>query len=178
MMSKERELLQALILKVDGLEGIGLMPIIKECKELLAQPEQIEQEPVDWEKEKKSYLDEIDRLGIESNRDEEQIDRLTQLLTTTEQEPVAWMYEWVSKEDKEYTSVKVGEYPPEEEGFYGMKNIRPLYTSPPKPERMTDDEISAVIVGHDPTPYGIHMFKMGIRWYEKYVARVGVYSNE
>ena len=39
MMSIERELLQAIILKVDGLEGIGLMPIIKECKELLAQPE-------------------------------------------------------------------------------------------------------------------------------------------
>jgi len=27
--------------------------------------------------EKKSYLDEIDRLGVESNRDEEEIDRLT-----------------------------------------------------------------------------------------------------
>ena len=40
MMSKERELLQAIILKVDGLEGFGIMNIIKESKELLAQPEQ------------------------------------------------------------------------------------------------------------------------------------------
>ena len=47
-MSKERELLQAIILKIDGLEGFGLMHIIKECKELLAQPEQTEQEPEAW----------------------------------------------------------------------------------------------------------------------------------
>ena len=51
MMSKERELLQAIILKVDGLEGFGIMNIIKESKELLAQPEQEQEqepEPVVW----------------------------------------------------------------------------------------------------------------------------------
>jgi len=45
-MSKERELLGAIILKIAGLEGMGLSTLIKESKELLAQPEQIEQEPV------------------------------------------------------------------------------------------------------------------------------------
>ena len=52
-MSKERELLQAIILKVDGLEGFGIMNIIKESKELLAQPEtgawiKTNGKPVDW----------------------------------------------------------------------------------------------------------------------------------
>ena len=45
-MSKERELLKAIVLKADGVEGIGLSLIIKESKELLAQPEQ---EPVAWQ---------------------------------------------------------------------------------------------------------------------------------
>ncbi len=52
----------------------------KELEELLAQPEQTEQEPFDWETKKKSYLDEIDRLGMEANKDQEEIDRLTDLL--------------------------------------------------------------------------------------------------
>ena len=37
-------------------------------------------EPFDWETKKKSYLDEIDRLGMEANKDQEEIDRLTDLL--------------------------------------------------------------------------------------------------
>ena len=41
---------------------------------------QPEQEPFDWETKKKSYLDEIDRLGVEANKDQEEIDRLTDLL--------------------------------------------------------------------------------------------------
>ena len=47
-----------------------------------------------------------------------------------------------------------------------------------KPERMTDEEISAAIADHDPTPGGAWMFMLGIRWYEKYKARVGVYDDE
>lgn len=39
---------------------------------------------------------------------------------------------------------------------------------PPKPERMTDDEIKAAIADHDPTPGGAWMFMLGIRWYEKH----------
>jgi len=81
-MSKERELLK----RVWASERWDMPEDLQiEIKELLAQPEQ---EPVDWEKEKKSYLDEIDRLGVESNRDEEEIDRLTQLLVQPNPEPV------------------------------------------------------------------------------------------
>jgi predicted DNA-binding protein (MmcQ/YjbR family) len=54
--------------------------INNEIEQLLAQPEQTEQEPFDWETKKKSYLDEIDRLGMEANKDQEEIDRLTDLL--------------------------------------------------------------------------------------------------
>jgi len=46
-----------------------------------------------------------------------------------------------------------------------------------KPERMTDEEISVVIADYDPTPKGARMFKLGIRWYEKYKARIGVYDD-
>ena len=86
-MSIERELLERCLDEFQYHE-VPVDDLIIEIKELLAQPEQ---EPVAWEKEKKSYLDEIDRLGVESNRDEEEIDRLTQLLAQPEQEPVAWI---------------------------------------------------------------------------------------
>ena len=82
------------------------------------------------------------------------------------EEPVAWMYEWVSKEDKEYTAVKVGKYPPEEEGFYGMKNIRPLYASPPKREPLTREEISyGFRTDHDVT--NAQSYWAGVEYAEK-----------
>ena len=73
-MSKERELLER-VLK-SGVFAECLY-ITEEIQELLDQPEQ---EPFDWETKKKSYLDEIDRLGMEANKDQEEIDRLTDLL--------------------------------------------------------------------------------------------------
>lgn len=74
-MSKEREFLKKLRYATH-LEN----DLRKELEELLAQPEHTEQEPFDWETKKKSYLDEIDRLGMEANKDQEEIDRLTDLL--------------------------------------------------------------------------------------------------
>lgn len=62
-MSKERELLQAIILKVDGLEGFGIMNIIKESKELLAQPEQ---EPVELEDVIKQIHDKCYQTSFDS----------------------------------------------------------------------------------------------------------------
>ena len=87
----------------------------------------------------------------------------TDSLQLDEQEPVAWM------NDSGGCFLS--------DGNKYSENWTALYASPPKPERMTDDEISAVTAGHDPTPYGVHMFKMGIRWYEKYKSRVGVYDD-
>ena len=83
-MSKERELLERW-LDDTIFEPEELDYLIEETWELLAQPEQ---EPVAWKTEKKSYLDEIDRLSIEANKDQEEIDRLTQWLTQPERKPL------------------------------------------------------------------------------------------
>ena len=156
-MSKERELLKECRLILDtpfnGSTGINLRNRIAE---LLAQPEQ---EPVYWENEKKALLNEIDYL---TNR-LAQPELSTDSLQLDEQEPVAWM------NDSGGCFLS--------DGNKYSENWTALYASPSKPERMTDDEISAVTAGHDPTPYGVHMFKMGIRWYEKYKSRVGVYDD-
>jgi hypothetical protein len=87
-MSRERDLLQTALGILEDYEwGYGgdhhkspEASILNDIRELLAQPEQTEQEPFDWETKKKSYLDEIDRLGMEANKDQEEIDRLTDLL--------------------------------------------------------------------------------------------------
>ena len=93
------------------------------------------------------------------------------------QEPVAWKVNLIdhfqSLYDTEMLRTDEGEYLILlEDAICAVEEW-----SPSKPERMTDDEISAVTAGHDPTPYGVHMFKMGIRWYEKYKSRVGVYDD-
>jgi hypothetical protein len=160
-MNKERELL---LLALDYLCTIGwgeadrfaIVALAENIRELLAQPEQ---DPVDWEKEKKSYLDEIDRLGVESNRDEEEIDRLTQLLTPTDQKPVAWMYDYDGT-----TWVKLKE-PDLPNMHHSVKNIRPLYTAPPKPKPMSDGEITKNTANNIPIGEKL-AFHAGIRWAE------------
>ena len=47
----------------------------------------------------------------------------------------------------------------------------------PKKELMTDRDISRVYPDHY-CAMEKEAFKIGIKWYEKYVARIGVYSNE
>jgi len=79
-MSKERDLLEKVISGDNKGDFFISYDLYKEIYEFLAQPEQTEQEPFDWETKKKSYLDEIDRLGMEANKDQEEIDRLTDLL--------------------------------------------------------------------------------------------------
>jgi hypothetical protein len=64
-MSKERELLWAIILKIDGLEGMGLSTLIKESKELLAQPDQDTLIQQGIEKYKRGYT-----LGYKVARDD------------------------------------------------------------------------------------------------------------
>ena len=96
-MSKERELLQSVMEESWDFLYAGTHT---EIKELLAQPEQ------------------------------------------TEQEPVAWMYEWEEIGGKEWTSVKNGKYPPIVEEEYCMRNLRPLYTSLPKREPLSDAQIA------------------------------------
>ena len=111
-----------------------------------------------------------------------------ELLAQPEQEPVGW---WDEKL-----------------GFFKEKHfdqLQPLYTSSPTPEQfkpdwvnykqgvsdgitqakntqseqelMTDIAISQAYPDHY-CDIENEAFKVGIKWYEKYVARIGVYSNE
>ena len=79
-MNKEREILKKILLLYRKDNSCMSWGVARDIEYLLAQPEQTEQEPFDWETKKKSYLDEIDRLGMEANKDQEEIDRLTDLL--------------------------------------------------------------------------------------------------
>jgi YD repeat-containing protein len=139
--NREKELLRTALIALEDAhlhidkfqDEDARLSVIEQTKELLAQPEK---EPVAWEKEKKSYLDEIDRLGVESNRDDEEIDRLTQLLTATDQKPLAWMYDWEDKLKEERMQdriTKIKSMTESPEAF----NVRPLYTSPPKREPLS-----------------------------------------
>jgi hypothetical protein len=85
-MSVERELLKECRLMLDNpINGTAGRNLQIRITELFAQPEP---EPVAWKTKKKSYLDEIDRLSMEANKDQEEIDRLTQLLTQSERKPL------------------------------------------------------------------------------------------
>ena len=77
-MSIERELLKRVISGTD--DGVDFFIGYRLYKDIETFLERTEQEPFDWETKKKSYLDEIDRLGMEANKDQEEIDRLTDLL--------------------------------------------------------------------------------------------------
>lgn len=169
-MSKERELL---LLALDYLCTIGwgeadrfaIVALAENIRELLAQPEQ---DPVDWEKEKKSYLDEIDRLGVESNRDEEEIDRLTQLLTPTDQKPVAWMYDWEDIPNGDWESVLLKDLVTNNVSITRVApagNVRPLFTTPPKPKPLIDGEITKNTANNIPIGEKL-AFHAGIRWAE------------
>jgi hypothetical protein len=159
-MSKERDLLKRWFSEFGRI--CCNKNLLIETKELLAKPEP---EQVAWEKEKKSYLDEIDRLGVESNRDEEEIDRLTQLLTPTKQKPVAWMYDWEDKIEQEQMQdriTKIKSMTESPEAF----NVRPLYLAPPTRKPLSDKDIGKgflqIGVWHR---YG--SFIAGVRWAEQ-----------
>ena len=51
-----------------------------------------------------------------------------------EQEPVAWMYEWVNEIGEHVKSVVYN--------FYDDANLIPLYTAPPKREPLSDETIA------------------------------------
>ena len=56
----------------------------------------------------------------------------------TEQEPVAWMYEWVNEIGEHVKSVVYN--------FYDDANLIPLYTAPPKREPLSDEEICEILL--------------------------------
>ena len=91
-------------------------------------------------------MDLLRRLAEGDNRGDffislELLKEVEAILAQPEQEPVAWMYEWEEMGGKEWTSVKNGKYPPIVEEEYCMRNLRPLYASPPKREPLSEKEI-------------------------------------
>jgi nuclear transport factor 2 (NTF2) superfamily protein len=63
----------------------------------------------------------------------EEIKELLAQTEQTEQESVAWMYEWVDEVGEPVKSVVYN--------FYEGANLIPLYTAPPKREPLNDEEI-------------------------------------
>ena len=120
-----------------------------DIEELLAQPEHIPdvgnmvtQEPVYWENEKKALLNEIDHLTNRLAQPELSTDSLQldeqDLREDLRESVVGYLYkqmdcygEWVTifKVDKPYIT------------WHDIKDIIPVYTTPPKRERLSEDEI-------------------------------------
>lgn len=106
---------------------------------------------------KNQYINDSDNKNLR--------DEITELLAQPEQEPVAWRGVnctgsegiWLYRDcDEPFTD-------------QNFKNVgEALYLTPQKPEPLSDEEISAAIAGHDPTPGGAWMFNLGVRWYEKH----------
>jgi hypothetical protein len=74
-----------------------------------------------------------------------------------EQEPVAWMYEWVDEVGEPVKSVVYN--------FYEGANLIPLYTAPPKREPLTPQQISEG--NQSMLNVTREAFKQGVRFAEK-----------
>jgi hypothetical protein len=109
MMSIERELLRRIS---SHSESRIPLHFIKEIQQLLAQPEPL------------SFDDLNNMLG-----------EAEELLAQPEQEPVAWMYEWVDEIGETVKGVYVGSH--KASHLYELENLEPLYLTPPKRESET-----------------------------------------
>lgn len=56
----------------------------------------------------------------------------------TAQEPVAWMYEWTNEKGEIAKGVFFGSH--KASHLYGLANLEPLYTAPPKREPLSNEE--------------------------------------
>ena len=65
-----------------------------------------------------------------------------------EQEPVAWVWEEFDSDNKEwYLVADTGDKPEEEYCGIIRRNIKPLYTSPPKREPLSDEAVDELLMG-------------------------------
>jgi len=98
---------------------------------------------VEWMQELKYVYadarDSGDRVLLELIAD---INKIENLLTQPEQEPVAWMYEWDTTTTGQPTCkyVNMGKDKPNVEANFLARNFIPLYTAPPKREPLSDEE--------------------------------------
>ena len=145
-MSEERALLKEFIDFVDSYEFYPterniIWEIVSRTQELLAQPEQTEQDAKDKFQDLATY-------GVSFSKGGQRIDpRDVYISTEPEQEPVGYLYkqmdctgEWATifKVDKPYIT------------WHDIKDIVPLYTAPPKRETLSDGEITDLWANKSP----------------------------
>ena len=172
-MSKERELLQKVLTKLNSYYYEGNVTIKNEIIELLAQPEQ---EPVAWKDRHYGnlhhvdygnsiplYASPIDITGeelmkqVKTNRVFYQEGYAQAVLDlkreqTEQEEPVAYLHEGIDETGETVRSIYCH--------FYEHANLIPLYTAPPKREPLTSKLISLGNNCHE-------SFIKGVRFAEK-----------
>ena len=136
-MNRERELLRKILDETNYINYACNDKIRNEIQELLAQPEQ---EP--------DYYLWHDEVHEEHPTNEGDPDVYPLYLTPpkpeqTEQEPVAWMYDWNIIEEEEYGETRYDNLTRAESitKSRAITNVRPLYTTPPKREPLSDEGI-------------------------------------
>jgi hypothetical protein len=148
-MSKERELLQKVLTKLNSYYYEGNVTIKNEIIELLAQPEQ-EQEVYS-----KGYAEamrqqvyeafEAGRKSALSKDWDKERDAMSEAwcLPESKQEPVAWMYDHqIEVGYDKYTEVNIIETCARNLESNNCINIRPLYLAPPKQEPLSVERIA------------------------------------
>ena len=140
-MSKERELLQKVLTKLNSYCYEGNVTIKNEIIELLAQPEQ------EGVYQKLSRIEdgiEVEILPSELWQDGYETGKRSVLLSKQpEQEPVAWMYDHqIEVGYDKYTEVNIIETCARNLESNNCINIRPLYLAPPKQEPLSVERIA------------------------------------
>lgn len=90
-------------------------------------------------KQCKKYLSSFRGMYVEHNTLLGKLNELLAQPEQTEQEPVAWMYDWNIKGEEEYGNTKYDALTRSESitNNRAITNIRPLYTSPQKREPLS-----------------------------------------
>ena len=166
-MSKERELLQTVAVRLLVFDLKKASDLVDEIQELLAQPEQEQATPrqglavakilemaLYWMKELKFVYAHPD-YDYEDPYLIKDINELEELLAQPEQAPVAWRY----KTHNRYTYTEENYHELEGEG-------EPLYASPQKREHLSDNEIFNAWSPSKKSPC-VYSFKAGVKFAEK-----------
>ena len=86
-------------------------------------------------KEREDKLQDLATYGVSFSKRGQRIDpRDVYISTEPEQEPVAWLHEWVDEYGEPVKRVVCN--------FYEGLNLIPLYTAPPKREQLSDGELA------------------------------------
>ena len=105
-------------------------------------------------------LQDLTTYGVSFSKGGKRIDpRDVYISTEPEQEPVAWIYEWVDEAGEPVKSVAYN--------FYDDANPIPLYTAPQKRKHLTDIEISKGFKADDEATH-LYSYWAGVEFAEKH----------